>query len=384
MFSALKVLQTASPGFSQIYQTLRPAALEVAKRGFSTSSRLPPVVCTTIKGNMDAEEAREFATKMSTKFRAMPLGSKIDLGDRSTVLCVKNEDIELVDKDKYGQILVVSGSEDMEVRYGKFGVAPSASTPPLSLLEHSTPIPSNSVVVLDIQKHIPFLLDSQTPHNNFALASCQLDKTYEHDENVERYSVDTVCKLEPEQAKQLSLALQTKIFYDRKNEYFYEEVTSRVYKPTDHNKSSGTLMNFTNHEPGTEKATATHYHPGERSLIIVTTGKKAAVTLNFSGIAENPDERKDCEKHIKFPENSITVLNFPAYTHHKFHGEFDCMSVHPREGANLIKAVQSGTLPRGFLESATAFSRTDKDLEKWDISIPDEDKSKGKSNSGRY
>ncbi len=228
------------------------------------------------------------------------------------------------------------------------------------------------------------MLDSQTPQNNFALASCQLDRTYEHSENIERYSVNIVCKLEPEQAKQLSLALQTKIFYDRKNEYFYEEVTSKVYKPTEHNRSSGTLMNFTNNEPGTEKTTATHFHPGERSLIIVTTSKKAGVTLNFSGIAENPDERKDCEQHIKFPENSVVVLNFPAYTHHKFHGEFDCMSVHPREGANLIKAVQLGTLPKGFLESATVFSRTYKDPEKWDISIPDEDKSRGKDDAGRY
>ncbi len=142
-----KVLQATSPGFPQIYRVLRPNALEVARRSFSSSSRLPPVVCTIIKGNMNIEEAIEFAAKMSTRFRSMPLGDKIDLGDRSTVLCVKNEDIELVDKDKYGQILVISGSEDMKVKYGRFGVAPSASRSPLSLLEHSTPIPPNSVVV---------------------------------------------------------------------------------------------------------------------------------------------------------------------------------------------------------------------------------------------
>jgi hypothetical protein len=44
------------------------------------------------------------------------------------------------------------------------------------------------------------------------------------------------------------------------------------------------------------------------------------------------------------------------------------MSVHPREGKNLIEAVQSGTLPMGFLESATVFSATEENQKKWNNS----------------
>ena len=65
------------------------------------------------------------------------------------------------------------------------------------------------------------------------------------------------------------------------------------------------------------------------------------------------------------------VLNFPPYTHHKFDGEFVCVSVHPREGINLIEALESGLLPKGFLESATVFSKTlDDKKEQWNLSKP--------------
>jgi hypothetical protein len=97
---------------------------------------------------------------------------------------------------------------------------------------------------------------------------------------------------------------------------------------------------------------------------------KSGVTLNFCGVNENPDDRKDSKVDIEFPKNSMMVLNFPLFTHHKFHGDFVCMSVHPKEGNKLIEATRSGTLPRGFLESATVFSQTSEDTEKWGISKP--------------
>jgi hypothetical protein len=79
----------------------------------------------------------------------------------------------------------------------------------------------------------------------------------------------------------------------------------------------------------------------------------------------------------------LSVLNFPPHTHHKFEGEFVCISVHPREGENLIEALQSGLLPKGFLESATVFSKTPNDKkEEWKLSTPsvvDSDESKVKS-----
>jgi hypothetical protein len=165
-------------------------------------------------------------------------------------------------------------------------------------------------------------------------------------------------------ARVLHIKLQERIFTDNRKERFYEEVTSIVDKPTEHNKSSGTLMNFERVEFGVDKTTDSHYHPGDRRLHILTINKTAGVTLNFCGINENPDERKDCEVHLDFPKNSVMVLKFPAYTHHKFHGEFVCTSVHPRDGRNIIDALQSGTLSKGFLESATVFSSKEDSQEK--------------------
>lgn len=363
-----QALQLCGPSFPGTYQRLLPAAVADAERSFSTRS--PSVTCTTVKSGMSADESEDFARSMSGRFGAMSPG-RLDLANKAKVQHVQIEDITPHPGDEYGQILVISGPGSLSVRYGDHGVAPSATVAPLDLLKHEVKAPQNSVVVFDIRNHVPFLIDSDNPRS-FALATCQLNRVPDHGESIGRYSMNTMCELKPEQAKQLSLALQNKIFHDRKNEYFYEEVTSKVYPPTEYNKSSGTLMNFSNLDPKQEGTTATHYHPGERSLIVVTTGKKAGATLNFCGIAENPDERKDCEQRVEFPPNSIIVLNFPPYTHHKFHGDFDCMSVHPREGANLIRAVQSGTLTRGFLESATVFSRTDKDPERYQLSLPEQ------------
>ena len=280
---------------------------------------------------------------------------------------IKN-DIILGKKSSFCSIKIFSG-DGAELNYGDYGIMPSEQKrKPLELMKKKLIIPERSVGVLAIRQHTPFFLVPNNKKNFHAFSEEPLQQIFDHEESVKRYSLDTLCQLSADDAKRLNIEIQKRIFHDYSKESFYEEVTSKVYKPTVHNRSSGTLMSFESEDYWRDKTTAMHYHPGERSLHIITTKKPAAVTLNFCGVAENPDERKDCEVHLKFPENSMLVLNFPPYTHHKFHGDFVCMRVHPREGKNLIEAVQSGTLPMGFLESATVFSATEENQKKWNNS----------------
>jgi len=245
------------------------------------------------------------------------------------------------------------------------------------LLKHKCKIEAGTMGVLNIRQHVPFLISSEEPEKTVVLDLTELAEVLDHEKNKNRYSMHTVCNLEPDDAKRLTLELQTKIYRDYKKENFYEEVTSRVYPPTTFNPSSGTLMSFEAVDINAQKgeATAMHYHPGQRSLHIITTNKAAGVTLNFCGIAENPDEREDSKVHLDFPNNSMIVLNFPPYAHHKFHGEFVCLSVHPREGKNLIEKLRSGDLEGGFLESATVFSKNNQDKDQWNVSSAAEYKS---------
>ena len=353
-FTTKDFLNKIGPGFYNIYA-----------KNFSVINKLnsSPIQYTEIKKISD-EDSESFISGLSKK---LPF-SRLDL-EKPEIMCVKTADIELKPEDKFGQILFIS-KNCSEIKYGKKGIVASESVKPYDLLNQNLTIPPQSFGVLDIEKHVPFLIDVKNSKDAFALPICTLDKVYEHEENIKRYSLDVAYQLKPEDAKRFNLAIQDKIFHDGKNEYFYEEVTSKIYKPTKYNPSSGTLMNFENEELGVDKTTVMHYHPGERSLHIITTNKMSGVTLNFCGISENPDEKKDTEVHLEFPKNSMVVLNFPPYTHHKFHGEFVCMSVHPREGNNLIKAVESGTLTKGFLESATVFSKTKETEEKWELLLP--------------
>jgi hypothetical protein len=156
----------------------------------------------------------------------------------------------------------------------------------------------------------------------------------------------------------------------RQKQKFHQETTFVAYAPTKYLKNSGTPMDFEGLLSGT---TPTHYHPGERSLYIFTTNKDAGVILNFCGIKESPGKRKDCEVKLAFKKNSLNVLNFPPFTHHKFYGEFVCISIHPREGENIIQALASGTIPVGFLEFATILSEENKEenkKEEWSLSLP--------------
>ena len=357
----------------QVLNTVNPGSYQNYVRNFSrklSGSSLPLVDYVVIQNNKDRNDL--LAASSSIK------GGKSSILDVKTpkVMQVAVQDVKTSQQDEFGSMLIESSS-DVNIKYGDLGIMPSKSTSPSELLKHKCKIEAGTMGVLNIRQHVPFLISSEEPEKTVVLDLTELEEVLDHEKNKNRYSMHTVCNLEPDDAKRLTLELQTKIYRDYKKENFYEEVTSRVYPPTTFNPSSGTLMSFEAVDINAQKgeATAMHYHPGQRSLHIITTNKAAGVTLNFCGIAENPDEREDSKVHLDFPNNSMIVLNFPPYAHHKFHGEFVCLSVHPREGKNLIEKLRSGDLEGGFLESATVFSKNNQDKDQWNVSSTVEYKS---------
>ncbi len=278
-------------------------------------------------------------------------------------------DVELEEEDKSGKLLLGS-KDDITVRYGDVGINPSENVRAVDLLKYELRIPKESFGILSVRNHTPFMIDAKDVDKSFVMKAPSITSKlvtvsdYGRREMEKLGSLENVVRLPEDISRMINIKLQDRIFSDRKNEKFYEEVTSIVDKPTEYNRSSGTLMNFERRRFGIDNTTDSHYHPGDRRLHIFTINKEAGVTLNFCGVCENPQNRKDCELKLDFPENSMVVLKFPAYTHHKFHGEFICVSVHPREGQNILEAVQSGTLQKGFLESATVFSSTEESHKK--------------------
>ena len=360
------ILNGAGHGYSSIYQS----------RLYSSEAEDNlPIQYTKIKSVEDTEIDNFLI--LPNKLQKYPKGTLLDM-KRRKVFQVANQDISISPEDKKGQLVVFS-KDDINIKYGDRGVAASAFISPSGLLKKEYKIPAKSFGVIDIQEHVPFRIDTRD-EQSFVMSSSQLLEVPTYEEGISRYSLSKIIEVPAETAKILSLNLQRTIYEDKNNEYFYEEVTSKQYPPTKYNRSSGTLMNFEKEEDESTKRTDSHYHPGERSLYIVTTNKSSGVTLNFCGIAESPDDRKDCEVALEFPKNSIVSLNFPPYTHHKFRGEFVCMSIHPREGVNLIESLENGTLPRGFLESATVFSSKG-DEENWKLSAPTPQRSSEKEES---
>jgi hypothetical protein len=176
----------------------------------------------------------------------------------------------------------------------------------------------------------------------------------------------------------MSLMIETRILNDPNQERFHKELTLPIYKPTIEKgiNHSGTFMHFGNEADGEneEGASDMHYHPGQRSLHIFTTSDTAGVILNFCGIKENPEDRKDSEVYLEFPKNAMVILNFPPYTPHQFYPKFVCTSVHPQEGSNIISAAKSGQFDGKFLEGATVISGK----QEWKISQPEQPEVRGK------
>ena len=348
-------LRKIGPGYGAIY----------AKRFSSSISAEPEILYTSLK-QIPSHEIDTFAQNLSKRINA-----KKRLRIDNKVYQISSDDIEVSSEDKSGQMLVTS-KDDFEIKYGKSGIAPSAITTPHGLLTKSIKIPKDEFGVVDITNHTPFSIVAEDPNKVLAIKVCDLQEVLEHEENIKKYSLTKVIDLPLETAKIISIRLQQAILENKKNEYFYKEITSKLYSPSKYNRSSGTLMSFDpDVESDSPESTSSHYHPGERSLYIVTTNKSAGVTLNFCGIHENPEDRPDCKVYVPFPKNSLIVVNFPPNTHHMFDGEFVCISIHPREGENLIEALESGILPAGFLESATIFSKTHGEQEgEWKSSKP--------------
>lgn len=367
MLTAYQKAKKLSPVLNSLLRQIGPSFGAIYTKHFSSSvQKLSEIKFTSLK-SIDPDDTDRFLEKLSSKVNSK---NRIDIS--SSVYITSSDDIELFSEDKFGQIILVA-KDDISVNYGEQGIAPSKDISPDQLLKKSIQIPRDHFGVLDIPHHTPFRIMAK-PQEVFALKACELKEVLDHENNIQRYSLTKVVELPSETAKIISLRLEQSILENKKNEYFYEEITSRLYAPSNHNRSSGTLMSFDS--DGLDKnekynTTASRYNPGERSLYIITTHKPAGVTLNFCGIHEIPEERKDCEVNLKFSKNSLMVLNFPPHTHHKFDGEFVCISVHPREGGNLIEALESGLLPKGFLESSTVFSKTlDDEKEQWNLSEP--------------
>ena len=348
------LLNRVTPGFSSIYA-----------RNFSSSTG-DDLVKYTHMMNMDSGDVEKVAQTLQSKIKTLSTSgaSSIDLRNAKAMKAA-SYDVEVSEGDDFGQILLGS-ADGISVRYGKAGITPSKDVSVDDLLNQELLIPRNSFGVLSIKNHVPFSIKPKNLDQTFAIAASALIKVDEYDRaKIEKMgSLEKVLSLPEDIARMVHIKLQERIFSDRNNEKFHEEVTSIVDKPTEYNRSSGTLMNFERRRFGADNTTDSHYHPGDRRLHIFTLGKEAGVTLNFCGISENPHERKDCEVRLDFPESSMVVLKFPAYTHHKFHGDFACISVHPIEGQNILEAVQSGTLKKGFLETATVFSPSKEGHEK--------------------
>ncbi|MCE3255025.1 MAG: hypothetical protein K0R25_519 [Rickettsiaceae bacterium] len=368
--NALKTF--VNPALSRALNSFRPGSANIYTRSLSEElSEETFFHYHSLEGTFSESDIKRFNFLKGQDSHPLKLSE-------SEVFQVSKPDIKLSSGRRFGSIMIASSGAPVVAKFAPCGVKPSNNVSPQDLLKDSvTLIGDKGAGTLIVEEHRPFSLYTPAKEDVkkvFAFSFSPLERVYEHKENINRYSINTICSLTPSQAKKLSRSLQIRISTDPNSEHFFEERTAVVYKPTIHNKSSGTLMNFSS---GTtqEETTNMHYHPGERSLIIVTTDKPAGVTLNFCGIAEDPDRRKDCEANIEFIKNSIVVLNFPPYTHHKFHGRFNCLSVHPREGENFIQAIKSGILSQGFLESATVFSKrseafTNEGTGEWKLSTP--------------
>lgn len=294
------------------------------------------------------------------------------------IMKVVKPDIDVVPNDIFGAIILQSESE-ITLKYGDRGISPSKDNHPIDLLNKELVIPANSFGVLHIQRHVPFLIDFDQ-EKTIIDSRDQFTKVLEFKDNIKNYFLEPLTNLPNDASKILSINLQKRIFEDVKKERFYEEMTSKVFLPDDNMDVSGTLMNFDYADEDVEKGTNHHYHPGDRLLLVNTNNREAGVILNFCGVNENLEDRKDCEVKLDFKKNSLSILKFPAFTHHKFMGDFVCMSIHPKEGQNIIDCLTSGTLPKGFLESATVFSG--KENQPWNI-LDSIDSNKGHSKIDR-
>lgn len=370
---------TSAPGYCRAnpnaIQSIKSLVAQHAlklTRSFATSAGEVKEVFATPKDDIGVVEVAKLYSKKAISQCIESLAShphhdaaEIARNIQSTPSQFIFEDIVEKEQENFGQALVAS-SKDILVKHGKHGVAPSDTKSPLELIlpdnQLITPggiiIPKGTLSLLNIRTYLPFIFET---NGEFVLQpTTKMQQLTPYEEIDKLHQLDTVLSLGEENAKRLSLKIQEAIWNDSqgKRESFYEETTLPAWSPSTHLANSGTWMEFIADPEKAAYADSSpmHYHPGERCLLIVTTNTNAGVKLNFCGINESPDNCPSTEKIHDFEKNSISIVRFAAHAHHEFYGTFVCASFHPKEGANIIAALESGNMTKGFLETATVMS----------------------------
>jgi hypothetical protein len=259
---------------------------------------------------------------------------------------------DISDAKLYGQIFLFQDGKGAKIKYGKEGFDTSNKIPhPEDLIEYEKEIPQDSLSLIKVANNTAFKIDG---NKKIAVITnpAEIYDALPHEKRKQECKCYVLIELDKKTARKLYDSLVIKIHKNPKKEQFFEETTLPFLLPTAYIKSSQTLMHFSESQ---EDTTDMHYHSGERELIIITTDNPASAVLNVCGTNESPDEHPECDVKVNLKPNSISVLKFPPYTHHKFYGDFVCTSVHPREGQNFIKALNEGALGN-FLESNTVLS----------------------------
>lgn len=318
------------------------------------------VLVSVIDDNVDSDRMKKMIKGLQLSMLSAFSGA-----EKREVMMVSTQDNGLRPKDKSGQLLIFSEGYST-LRYGKGGIAPSKHTTPMDLLTESKQIKKGTISVIDLKSGVPFLLDSDSLDEVFVVADCDIKRVPSHEENIKRYSLNVVCDLPFDLDKRISIEIQRRIFSDRGNKKLHEEMTLPIYKPNEFNDSSATLIEFEERESGVVTSTPMHYSSGKSIFLIITTSKKAGVTLNFCGTDELPENRPDCEIDLEFEPNKIHILTFAEKVHNRFRGDFVCISINPEESEATIEAIKKGILPNGLLANAIIFSKDKKSEEKQD------------------
>lgn len=274
--------------------------------------------------------------------------------EENIVRVIINDVPKVGERKSAGNFAIVTSDEEVTIKFGDKGKTPLAGVPVRETLIHEIKVAPNTVGVASVEPNTPVAFEGNKD-NTVVVPACEIAHISPGPINVEeKYSLSVICELTPVTAKSLLVALQGTVFEDRAHEYFYAEVTLPVVKPTSSLPNSVTLMNFEASEY--QNDTPMHRHPGSRLLYIITTGKKAGVIINGCGANENPEDKPEYRREIKFKPNSISIFRMEEDLNHDFYGDFFAFSVHPREGERFTKLIESGQSVKGFLETLTFVS----------------------------
>lgn len=255
--------------------------------------------------------------------------------------------------------LIIGSLDDIEIRYGEEGVMAKKNESLDDILSNSLFIKKCQTGILDIKTQVPFQIKSSRESFIISLEETKIFPSYE--ENLKRSSMYIINKNSPFDkiiSKAITSKISDTILGNPNNQSFGDGLeTSLIIDKADYDNKSTTHAMVFDGRSGSDGSASTHYHYGERVLIILTTDKDAGVKVNTCGIKEEPENRKDLEVEYKFKPNSITLLKFPSLAWHKFSGDFVCFSLHTVEIDELIDRMNKGENIEKFLEENTVFSK---------------------------